>query len=619
MSEAQIDHNPQSLNVAIATDTVLYAPFFMAYYGGDFNDTRFGKLSVNIIGKEEDNRFLSLKLKGDGFATFCVVFGLADVAICDPSFILFLKTCPPTTLEELCKTFLDGLTNYGKNSVHKKNPTVINSEHKLISADSLRKLISSEKNIIGGMISKLAISVVANHSIAGTRQNRIFQNVELFGSNPLKDETAQKFTGENIKQFIFYEYPSTGNCFGKIYADIYKKEAIEDSPHKDFGEEIVFLTKTTQKPSYAFSCDYVAIDYRKDFEETTDEKVIEIKDFTKSSDGFLFTGFVANTNEKNINKLKGFLYGVDKNLFEIDNYLQNEEITGLVNYIKSKLPREKDMLNSVLKMLVADKDCFKKINDKVKEEKDPFNLDNVITMFAKRLSEWQAFGRENNLGLYYTTTSVTTDVKDDLVNIYILRKKAFQNGDIPEEEIKSISSSIYTDLLDDWRNKEMAEIVELNRQAFNLQNQWRKQESALLNKEKSTKYFYHKKVFYKILKTPLCIFSKKITIEIRVLIWSMLSKPTFLYWIGVAFILFEILSGVAHLSHAYINDFPHIPIVYPTYSKENGFKLQHTEFNLNVIINIVIGYLTVVIAISVFMGYGLIRKKQLEKYVYKHE
>src|SRR5690349_24993757 len=107
MLQSEFDNGPKSINVAVATDTMLYAPFFMAYYGGDFDHTPFGKFNVNIIGKEEDNRFKTLRLKGDAFATFCTILGLSDISICDPSFLVFLRTLDPDELKKQCNLFLD--------------------------------------------------------------------------------------------------------------------------------------------------------------------------------------------------------------------------------------------------------------------------------------------------------------------------------------------------------------------------------------------------------------------------------------------------------------------------------------------------------------------------------
>lgn len=80
------------LNVAIATDTILYAPFYTALYGGDFEDTPFGNVNINIIAREDDPYFskdLVQNLKAvDGFVTFCLIFDYADIGICDPSFII---------------------------------------------------------------------------------------------------------------------------------------------------------------------------------------------------------------------------------------------------------------------------------------------------------------------------------------------------------------------------------------------------------------------------------------------------------------------------------------------------------------------------------------------------
>lgn len=599
MLENQFDNRPKFINVAIATDTILYAPFFMAYYGGDFADTPFGKFNVNIIGKEEDNRFLPLKLKGDGFATFCTIFGLSDVSICDPSFLSFLQNCSLDDFTKLCDSFFDILTVYGKNSIVKKNPEVFSEAKKLI-PDKLKKKIEADKRIIGALISKLAFSVVGTFELNNLISTS-YRNSELIGSNPLNDCTKQLFTKKEIKKFIYYNDPSTGNCLGKIYGNIYEKAEPTESLCKDFGEELVYLTNSIPKPSYAFSCDYVAIDYRKNIETDNSKKVIEIKDFVKSGEGYLFTGFVGDIKKDNENKLKGFLYCIDKNLFEIDYYLKNEEITGLVNFIKSKLPREKEMLTYILKMLVADKECFDVIKNKVKDDNDPFLLDNVIGMYANRLSEWQSYGQLDYEGLYYKSTQIDAQKRNDILNIYKLRRKAFKEGEIEELEKQKISKSISENLLSEWSIKE-DEIILLNKKALDL------------NPSHS-----RRKLFYQAIKSPFSLISKKIKDETKTFIWTLLSKSTFIYWIGVSFILFEILTGIAHLTHAYLNNWPKIPIPIPNYISENGWIINWWDWNINPVINGVFIYITAIIIVTVIMGYSLIRSKQFEKYVYRHE
>ena len=601
MLQSEFDNGPKSINVAVATDTMLYAPFFMAYYGGDFDHTPFGKFNVNIIGKEEDNRFKPLRLKGDGFATFCTIFGLSDISICDPSFLVFLTTCPLDMLKKLCEDFFDILTEYGKSSVKKKNKSLFHSTTEELLPNALKREIEENYKVLGGLISKLAFSVVGSSEIETLQQNKSFDKVELFGTNPLEDTAPQTFTRQHIRQFIFYDHPSTGNCVGKIYAEIYDKMSNTDSISKDFGQELVYLTNGSDRPAIAISCDYVAIDYRKEVEQINDHKIFEIKDFTKSSDGYLFTGFMGNVKQITENRIMGFLYCIDKNLYEIDYYLRNEEITGLVNYIKSKLPRDKDMMVHILRMLVADADCFESIKKKINDDKDSFQLDNVIGMYARRLSEWHAFGKTNKLGLYYNDIEIGDDEINDLSKIYELRKKAYKKGALENADKEAIKNSVVKEVLKDWRLKEK-EIIRLNWNTSKRNPQMVKPNMFLLA------------IFSPLLLVNLLIrlFKKKTKVfmtlrtKTEYVIWKLLSKQTFLFWLGAAFIIFEILTGIAHLTGF------HLP-------RGENTIIPGTIIKVSWIVDLFFAYATVIIVVSVMIGYGLIRKKQSEQFVYRNE
>jgi membrane protein implicated in regulation of membrane protease activity len=90
------------------------------------------------------------------------------------------------------------------------------------------------------------------------------------------------------------------------------------------------------------------------------------------------------------------------------------------------------------------------------------------------------------------------------------------------------------------------------------------------------------------------------------MIWKMLSKPTFVFWLGAAFIIFEILIGIAHLTEFHI----------PRWEK---YVIYGTSVKVSTVINYFFIYITLFVVVSVMIGYGLIRKKQSEKFMYRHE
>jgi hypothetical protein len=235
----------ETLRVAISTDTILYTPFFLAYNSGDFEDTPFGKLSVNIIGTLDDIRFdTTKKLKGDGFATFCLLLNLADAAICDPSYLVYLSDANVATITNEFRGFEELLTSQTKKKLVTKFPTLLKIENDvlIISHTDQFKKIFENKKVIGGLISKIAFSVAVspdlNHIVNSTSYK---EAAEKFGFEHRKNAVKKSFIENEITgKFIYYKQPSTGNCLGVIHAKNYNKFPINEQT-ADFGTELNLL------------------------------------------------------------------------------------------------------------------------------------------------------------------------------------------------------------------------------------------------------------------------------------------------------------------------------------------------------------------------------------------
>jgi len=637
-SELTYDLDSDKINIAISTDTILYAPFFLAYYGGDFDDTPFGRLSVNIIGKEEDNRFVRQKLKGDAFATFCVIFGLADVAICDPSFLLylnsidnrkvinheffhdFIKILNPKIQKKLAADFSDVIA-------HGKDPedeftSDAQEDYYIKNLHSFRKLLSTKK-VVGGLISKLALAVVGNKNLELETQANTYANLELFGTDPLTHPTQSQFTKNVITKFVYYPKPSTGNCFGLVYNRIYEKTANKENEQKDFGEEIEYVIQHDQEKCLAFSCDYVAIKYR-----MLNKSIITLKDYADNDKNYMFSGIIANDTSLTANKLKMFLYAIDKNLSIVNQFISSEypDTIGLTKYFKTKFYAKNPKSHEILKMIVADKQCYEEIIKKIEKHhtSEPYDIDDVIAYYVESLAQWQ--GSVDGAGFYYTTTIPN---KQHLIQIYRLRLKAYnsRDSDLSEEEKNNIDNFIATDLLKDWRH-ELAKINEYNKFLHSAANF----QITLLTPKNGLRKWINSRfndliriICYTLLflilalpPLPLLLFIHGIREFVRKLLWVPISNPLTIYTLGSIFIALEITASIAHLVEARpferVTHFLAIKVPYWTRTFEDGTKkLLWLNIEGKEALWII---LTVFFSFSILISRKLLNLKYKEKYIY---
>ncbi len=416
-----------TLNVAVATDTILYAPFYLALYGGDFEDTPFGKLDINIIGQEGDMFFKTDNLPSktvDGFVTLALLFGYADIGICDPSFIVDLYTAEKLqdVLEEPINGFIESLLPREKKAFYERFKTLFVGEKPEYTKIKSKFEENFDVKIVGGLIKKVAFLVVGKPLKEG-------DNEPIIGtpfSTQRKSDIKKDETAKNFNKIVSFPKPSTGYYVGDLLAP-------KDTKPLQYGEELSYIISDENVNDIALSCDFVSID-------KLSEKLVIHKDYINSTDNAMFTGIIANFgNNNNTEKYKAFLYGIEKTLFNIDKILNKKYDNDLSIYFKNKLlnskskhyKSEKDLISLLVSDINVEEELIykteiekykdsdgKEQERKVLKEKDKKEItktiDNLIYSFVQKLYDW----KRNDSFLYYK--SINSDVTD-LQKIYKIR------------------------------------------------------------------------------------------------------------------------------------------------------------------------------------------------------
>ena len=78
-------------------------------------------------------------------------------------------------------------------------------------------------------------------------------------------------------------------------------------------------------------------------------------------------------------KLRAFLYGIDKNLFAINKFLKDNDTIGLTRYFKQKFQYTESKQLELLDLLVGDQECREKIHSLINDINKPkFTFDTII-------------------------------------------------------------------------------------------------------------------------------------------------------------------------------------------------------------------------------------------------
>jgi hypothetical protein len=641
-SEFSSIRTKDKLEIAVSTDTVLYLPFYIAYYSNDFRDTPFTDLEVVIIGTQNDLRFKKgLKLKGDGYATFAVLLGLADAAICDPSFFIYLSNCEDGALEIQLNKFQNLLELDTKKDICRgfDNPEdvvlsecfEVNSGNELVFKDVSsfkEKILIKHTKIIGGLVSKIAFLVVGSENLKQKENENIEKSL---GRLYLPKNVPSSFGISNItNSFFYYNSPSTGNCIGNIYSEKYKKQREKDGAKGgtllintvDFGYELRNLSMKTFKNkediweeiendsfctnSASFSCDFISIDFLLDkHNREVNKRIIEIENLAYDSNkNYMFTGILGNNRPENSDKLKGLLYGIDKALYKIQSYLRKSDTTGLIQYLKLKLKYDDDTQDMLLDLLIADDNIKNYIKYQINHKALAYSFENVLKYYVDRLREWKQVGN-----LYYSNTK---PIEADLKELTLLRNKT-DDGII-------YKNFVADDLLSEFRINESKYYLLEKKSLHNKSTKFLILLSPLLIIlslwRPLKKYIFHK-LSPKILKND---YIEKLFVPIEAALWRFVRKPVFLYLFGSLFILLEIISSLFHLFDIPKFNFSHLNFNYPVTKLVPGSEeFYYTVLNI-IPVGEIIFALFVLYFLTIFLSFrNLLKLKKEGQYFYRNE
>ena len=551
MENSFVNSENYEIEVAISTDTILYSPFYLSYYGGDFNNTPFGSLNVNIVGTTNDMTFKhDVKLRGDGFATFSSITGLSTVSICDPSFLVYLKSLATsgdqTQIEEEFNKFLELIKDH---SDIQDSQSFYDVPSKYFKIEEFKKTLDKIK-IVGGLISKMAFSVVGSEDLSSDakKYDKNFDK-KKFGYDHSISAKGEDFVKQYVdNKFIFYPPPSTGNCIGYIHSNKnYKK--VNKTLTRDFGTELTPLYKNQELKSLSISCDFVSIDFLRSEEFKKDGDILstifEIEDLGTDYKNFLFTGIIANSIPKNSERLKAFLYGIDKNLFYISKYASRkpQNALNLINFYQTKLNYSLKNEEELFSLLIADPIIRNKIVFLINDKNRKFNFNSIIRYYAQRLINWSKIEFE---GLYYASTYPMKDGICQLVNdLKSITEIRSQHDTILNIDTIEFSDFINEDLLAGWRNREI-EFLKFEKELDDLNTKPKLKDILLVFILPFLLWFkWPRKQYFKI--------------------WFYLSHPSFIFIVGGVFILLEIVSSLCHIFDMHFYD-SKLQIVIPIFT-----------------------------------------------------
>ena len=236
------------IKVSVSTDAIIYLPFYLAYFGGDFEDTPYGPVNVQIVGlndirfknydedlgdkdlsdnaesefkysymqskserksddteqKPVDNekKQKSDRLRGDAFMTLDVLYGVADIGLGDVGFVPILRND-----KERNEIFIDTdgagkciLTEYAKSlnrgMANNLGDICFVTEYSQALIGMLHdKVKKTDLKIVGGLIRKPALKCLFKKSLLDK-----IDIISKYPNNP-KDEYEKHFSEPYEKRF----------------------------------------------------------------------------------------------------------------------------------------------------------------------------------------------------------------------------------------------------------------------------------------------------------------------------------------------------------------------------------------------------------------------------------
>jgi hypothetical protein len=465
----------ERLRGSLSTDAVIYLPFYLAYFGGDFEDTPFGSVDVKIVGlndpifkyydeelvKSENKNLENPRLRGDDFMTLDVLFGVADIGIGDIGFVNILRYFNEAhddkkTEKSLYKDVYDSTVKGGKTGVELYSQYFNDFQVEDVMLDSITKqdlekrITETNLVVAGGLIRKPALKGIINNG-----DEKFVEKRKDFISSPSKDK--------NIKDTKLFTYPqfSTSYYYLKnvFIPRHYDKDTcqieLNDNIEIDFGQEL--LTDKI-KDNICFSCDFVSLRFANKSKEGPFENYNIIQDLTTEQEMF-WSGIILDKNKYNSNQDKylAFFYALEKMTYTIDSYIKNNDRTGLMGFISDKLKKSESNINDIFNVLVADKTILKNITKKNSDDRY-INLELTIRYIIKDL-----FYSER---LYYNAVSISKKVSQDfnqpceakikdIINLRSLDKEEKDNGEkIRRYSDHFIKEGVLYNVLEKWNKKQ---------------------------------------------------------------------------------------------------------------------------------------------------------------------
>lgn len=530
------------LRVSLSTDAVIYLPFYLAYFGGDFEDTPFGPVDVQIVGlkdiifkyyneelADEGNATTgNPRLRGDDFMTLDVLFGVADIGIGDVGFVNVMRShikeknlkseSEPTFLDEVYlssrKTqniVLNGKTKrkncdaldlyslyFNDLEINNFNASKLIEKNRKEKAKLLKDKIENTDLVVGGgLIRKPALKAILKDG----NDEFIDKEKDVISSDDVK-----------LKGKKIYTYPKFSTSYYYVkekYIPKYKSKNIEldycEDSTVDFGNE---LSPENIENKICLSCDFVSLRFANKSKSGDYEDYNIIEDLTKES-SFLWSGFILDqksykTNEK---KYKAFFYAMEKIMYKIDEYIKKDDGSGLHSFISNKLNNYKNNKDDVFRVLVANSKVLDYIKSKNGGNPET-NLDLTIRYILKDLR----YSKE----LYYNSLSISKNE--------VKKSENDQKRQLNEPSLEDLKTLV-------GLRSNSVDLIEKGI-LYNVLGKWNDKQEKILN------YKYGKpKSAYKVLQ-PL----RWITNKFRQIFYILFRKNSYLKTISLVFTIMSLLS-----------------------------------------------------------------------------
>lgn len=413
-----------TIRVALPVDSILYAPLFSAKARRSKNiNTPYGSIDIRVVGREDDMRFVGDEQKiqqtVDGYATLAVLFGYADVAICDPSFIIVaIETDDRGALIQTFEVFFDSL------SIDEKDEFKTRKHPKLFEGDNIHSqnlfnfLKESKPLIVGALIDKVALSAVTRDS----KESNAVVNMKGDLTKLFLDDGVKAAVHRDVDTIISPPAPATGWCVGELisykqeinsartrfsrdkmasvpfgielqsllYTDSLEANCDNELPFKLEGQESqkdsvirgtdLFSPSTRSilkdaKIPLAITADYIGADIL-----VNDNKIRYVIDFAVESaslGGILFSAVVTSGKFVKDPRLKSFLYCLDYEVTRLHESIKSGKAS-IIDYFNDMFHSGDDNYeDDFVKLMIADEIVEQSVTTK-----------GAVRLFSSRLYEW---------------------------------------------------------------------------------------------------------------------------------------------------------------------------------------------------------------------------------------